>query len=359
MNAYLANLSDRERRLLGIAGVLVGCIVVYLIVSPAMNFLNDLDETIADREFQLKQYTEHAARAEDVDTAYAKIAREHGSDMTQQAIHDSLRAELLRLAARDMPAPGQGVVAANANQRLVSFRDLPEGTLTAGLEGYREYTIEVRTITGSLSDHIEFLKRIQQSPIALRVKRLELLRQHNAKNQATAVIELARVVVDGVPLDGIADVAAVEKATMVNGGFELYDEAIATFPGWIVEGATMDREIGYESEGGYCVRVTAESGNATLYQELTIAGGSTYECSIDLASMNETLIRVADEAGVFLGEPMHTVPEGALTRYTFRFTAPGESRDPVSIRMPVIQFTEAGHGAYIDNVKLRYVEDGE
>ncbi len=356
MNGFLAKMSQRERRLLTISAVLIACVLAYLVITPAIDYVTALDERIADREFQLIQYSEHAARASAVDTEYAKVAREHGSDLTQQAIHDSLRAELLRLAAREMPEPGQGVVATNPNARLVSFRDLPEGTLTSGLEGYREYTIEVRTVTGAINDHIEFLKRIQQSPIALRVKKLELIRQHNQIGQATAVIELARIVVDGVPLEQVAVEGAAQRATIVNGGFEEYDDILKSFAGWETEGATLAQNAGWATEGKLCAALTPEDANAAIYQELTVSSGTTYECSVDVIGMADARVGVADDAGEFIGEPIAAAPQGAAMRYTFRFANPGKAR---AIRMPMIRLNAEAEAAYIDNVVLTEVSESE
>jgi type II secretory pathway component PulM len=177
-----------ERRLALIALTLAVASAVYLIVVPALRSLAELDRQIEQREQELITDTELAARSETVDREFAKIATEHSSKWSKQEIHDRLRQEIDRLALQDPKGGGAP---------LVQIPVLPAGKLIEGGKDFREYQLTFKLKPAPIGAVIEYLKRLHESPQALRIDGLELTRAPDS-TLVVAQIDVTRTVVSGM-----------------------------------------------------------------------------------------------------------------------------------------------------------------
>lgn len=350
--AYWVKMNPRERTLASLVGAMLVVGLAYGVVVPAQRYLQSLDEEIVAYEQQVMNDAVLLERSAAVDKAFAAIAAEHGSALTQYEIHDGLRKEIFRLTMRDMPATADAMTGAAATgQQILQFIELPEGTLTEGEEGYREYAIEFTTRPGTLSDHMLFLRRIQDSPMSLRVTRFDMVRAPEANALVSAVIGLARTVVDGVPPE-IAALAAGAGGTIRNGGMEGWDEGVGP-PGWSAEGALLSRDTDHAEEGGYAVRVEAVDEVARFHQDMELRSGRTYRLSFVAAAAGEVTASVGSGDKRY-GEPLDI--GGGLKRYTVQFAVAPDD-DGGAIRAPEFVLTPAGSVAYIDDVTLDVVTE--
>lgn len=349
--AYWVKMNPRERALAGLTGALLAAGLAYGVVVPAQRYLQYLDEEIVAYEQQLTNDAMLMERAPAVDKAFAAIAAEHGSELTKYEIHDGLRKEIFRLTMRDMPATADAMTGtAAAGQQILQFIELPEGTLTEGEEGYREYAIEFTTRPGTLSDHMLFLRRIQDSPMSLRVTRFDMVRAPEANALVSAVIGLARTVVDGVPPE-IAALAAGAVDALRNGGMEAWDEAAGP-PGWTAEGVQLSRDTDHAEEGDYAVRVEATEDAGRFYQASTLRSGRTYRLGFVASAQGGATVSAGSGDEPY-GEPVAI--DGPLKRYTLRFAIP-DADDGEAVRVPEFNLP-MGSVAYIDDVTLDVVTE--
>jgi len=355
MMAYWHRMSSRERLLFGVTAALVIGLALYIVIAPARAHLQELDDRIGDLEFRLQEYTRVIERSPQVNAAYAKIAEEHGTDLTKEEIHDGLRNELVRLALRDMPPPGQAPQdTGNPGARLINWVQLPEGDLNTGLQGYREYSIEFKTAHTSISNVVDFLRRIQESPYALRVRKLEIIRAPQAESSVMAVIDLARIVVDGVPEEIASMVAETHGVNLLeNPSFEQVSTDGQRFPAWTVQNGQTTEERTQFTDESRSMRLTANAGGATVFQEIQLEGGATYSMSLDMAADGPARIGVATPSGQSYQGAVDIAGPGDFARHTLRFTVEGEPGAVIPLRAPVIETPQPGASIVLDNVVLK------
>ncbi|MFP4172761.1 MAG: type II secretion system protein GspM [Candidatus Hydrogenedentota bacterium] len=349
-------LSLREQGLaIAAAGLLLGSII-YFVVSPAIDRLERADAQIQRLESELVQYTALLNRRERVDREFAKIAEDHSVEWTAEEIHDGLRREIDRVSLEDPPSPD--VVreggAPGGGGRVVTIDEIPEGQLSDAGEGYREYQIGFRTSPAILSDITVFLRRLQESPQALRVHMLELSRTSPDSNEIVATFEITRTVVDGIPDDVEREAQRLFAADLLeNGSFEQWDAGQENFPGWLHVDSEVRASERFVTAGEQSLELEPASAPGRVYQEVEITGGETYEMAFDMAATGPARVRVIDaESDEALEGGVQPSPNERVKRYAARFTAPGDSGAPRRVRAPVLEVLESDAVAYLDNARL-------
>lgn len=184
MSSLWSRLGSGERRLAWAALVVLGVAVVLSGAQRAVDRQCGLQERLAALENEVVSSTSEVALSRRVAARYAALAVAHASGLTEAQISDGLQSELDRLSLR--PESGKQLL-------KVVYR--PEGVLTA-CAGYREYQTTFTTQPTSLAAVAEFLSRLQQSPQALRVDRIDLRRDNPAARSVVAQITVTRTVVD-------------------------------------------------------------------------------------------------------------------------------------------------------------------
>lgn len=349
-------LSLREQWLaIAAVGLVVGS-VIYFVVSPAMERLNRVDAEIQRLESDLVQYTTLLNRRERVDREFASIAEDHSVEWSAEEIHDGLRREIDRVSLEDPPSPD--VVreggAPGGGGRVVTIDEIPEGQLSDAGEGYREYQIGFRTSPAILPDIAVFLRRLQESPQALRVNMLELNRTSPDSNRIVATFEITRTVVDGIPEDVEREAQRLFAGNLLeNGSFEEWDPGQERFPGWVNEDSVVRASDRFVTSGEQSLQLEPASAPGRLYQEVELTGGETYELEFDMAATGPARVRVID---VESGEPLEGEVEPSqgerIKRYAARFTAPGDNGAPRRVHAPVLEVLESDTVAYLDNARL-------
>ncbi|MBM3290259.1 MAG: hypothetical protein FJY92_08925 [Candidatus Hydrogenedentes bacterium] len=353
MTDRFAKLSANEKRLSMMVAALVVVAMVLFIGLRCKDALDLLDETIASQELALIDFAHYAALAGPVDEAYGAMAQQHSSEWTQEEIHDRLRTEIARLSLRDAPA------ASKPGELLVDIRSWPVGALDDSGEDYRTYQIKFRTEPAHINNLAQFLERLQQSPQALRVDYLELLRQPQS-TVVTADLRVTRTVIGkgAAPAPPDAQPAApVEPPRtgnlLTNAGFAEWDAQASSAPGWSANDATLSTEEELANGGGTALSVQAQGANAELYQVQDLRAGATYTVSFVARSSGAAHMRIVDEStGVALQGAAPLVAGPAAYRYRFQFTAPGTGDTPVAMRAPSIVIADSGGVLVIDDVVL-------
>jgi len=354
-------LSSREQWLaIAAVGLLVGS-VVYFVVSPSMDRLDRVDAEIQRLESDLVQYTTLLNRRERVDRDFAAIAEDHSVEWSAEEIHDGLRREIDRVSLEDPPSPD--VVreggAPGGGGRVVTIDEIPEGQLSDAGEGYREYQIGFRTSPAVLSDLAVFLRRLQESPQALRVNMLELTRTAPDSNRIVATFEITRTVVDGIPDDVEREAQRLFAGNLLeNGDFEEWDAGQERFPGWLNEDSVVRASDRFVTSGEQSLELEPASAPGRVYQEVEVTGGETYELEFDMAATGPARVRIIDaESGEPLEGDIAASPDTQrIKRYAARFTAPGDNGSSRRVHAPVLEVLESDGVAYLDNARLVQVQ---
>lgn len=195
MGAYLEQLSARERRLLGLTGIVAGLFLVVLCVFSARQYLASLDDRIERLENDLVNVTAQVSMKDQVDREFDYVIAQHGSPWTLEEIHTNLRREVYRLALRKPPPPGLDPRPGSDN--LVTIPSLAQGSLSANdEERYREYRVQVSVPTAPVADGIRFLERLLTSPQLLRIEHFDLLRDPMTPDVARFSYDVTRTVIN-------------------------------------------------------------------------------------------------------------------------------------------------------------------
>lgn len=199
-------LSERERRLAQMVGVLAVLFVGMVSVPMALGNLQDLNGNIASLQDTILNYTGQIAIKDSVNAQYAKVATQHSSEWDDKEISDRLKAEINRLAQKNPPGlrpDGTPVSMVGSGGVLVNIPGLGEAEFTPGGDGFRSYTIEVGIPNADIMDIIEYVKRLQGSPQSLRVDEF-MVDRNPMTTLAHARMTITRIVIDseGGELEG-------------------------------------------------------------------------------------------------------------------------------------------------------------
>jgi len=347
-------LSQRERRLALVTGLVLLVFVGYFVLATALDRLDTLDVTVASLESELVHLTQLSEQAEVVDRAFNAIAEQHSSEWTQEEIADRLRREITRLAAKNAPPPGHTV--APGSPALVGIPTLPSGALDARAEGYRQYHIKFKTDPASIQDIVVFLARLQESPQALRLHEVELLRRSPELPLVIATIGVTRTVIgdEVAPAQSAASPPPpVLKNLIQNAGFEEWDSAGSRFLEWESEQAQLASSPEHATEGTACLNAQALAPQATVYQKVSLVAGEQYDLYLDAMATGGAKLAVVDEVlASMLFDPVEFRADGKVYQYHIRFTAPGNSGTSVTLRVPYIVLEGEGDTLSLDNVTL-------
>lgn len=357
MKNPLANLSARERRLALIVVALLVAGTAYLGILRASDHLALLDAGIESLEQELLHLERLAQRADTVNEAFEEIAEQHSSQWSQAEIHDRLVQEITRLAARDVPPPGE--VPPKDAEKLVSIPSWPSGVLADGGEDYRTYRIELRCQPGRIEDVALFLSRLQQSSQALRLEQVELARPAQS-GQVQATVTVARTIIDdegaGSRGDGGNGEAQPAVADLMrNGGFEEWQEGLPAQ--WEAEGLTAEPETDVFTEGqrGLCARLEGAWGQ--LWQEHEAEGRQRFRLELDVRCKGSAKLGVCVAGGKgYLGRPVEVRSDGRFHRYRLLVRLPG-TEGVVTFQAPHIVLEEGSDYLQVDNVSLIPLED--
>jgi hypothetical protein len=358
MIAQWEKMSTREQSMFTITILLVLIFVSVMTTSAAMGTLRGLDDDVDRLEQTLINYTQQVERSPAVDIAFARITNQHGSQMTKEEIHDGLRREILRLSSLNMPSPGQDSI--TPGKRIVQWNSLPEGELKTGLVGYREYTIKFTTAQGSFQNFILFLRRLNESPQALRVQQLTLQRNFDSEETVLGSLEVARTVVDGVPDDIVEMMAENDpnRNLISNSSFEKWYADQALFEDWKSIGLVISRDEESATLDTQCLNAKANSDGAMLFQEVPLDGGATYTLSFDMAAQGPVNVQIQDAAGTAYEGGLTLVAETDDTarlykRYTMEFTVDEQQGKKKALRVPAVTLLKTGATVLLDNVQLK------
>lgn len=191
MSNPLERMNPRERLLLSLTGGMIMLAGFFLLGRTAIATVRGLDSNIGERELELENLSQQNAQADAVNAAYARVVKEHSSDLTVAEIHDALRREIFELTHMTMPAKGDKPA---RTVQYVRIPTLQEGTLTEG-EGHREYQIRFQIPATSLEGLLLFIERIEASDQLLRVDSVEVARPPQME-AVSAVMQITRVVLD-------------------------------------------------------------------------------------------------------------------------------------------------------------------
>jgi hypothetical protein len=316
-------LSASERRLAGIVGVLAVLFALYAAALPALEYLRDLDYRIETREMEVLNMTRQAAQSYAVDTRYRRLAEQHSTSWTEAEIRDGVQRELDRLALRDPDESKSG--------RLVQISSRPSGSLM-NYSGYREYQTTFSTSPGDIRSLTEFLRRIQESPQALRIDRLDLRRPDPRQDDVVAEFQVTRVVVDRGAEEGLEDLSPAP----VVGGWTGVDCALEPLDGGIV-------------------KASATEAGALLYQVHELVAGKKLRLSVEVGADGTARLGVLNlktgkptgaEAPVAVGEPR---------AYAAEFVIPGTAGEKVALGIPCVVIEAEGTTVTAARVTLEEV----
>ncbi len=349
-------LSQRERRLALVTGLLVIAFLAFFAVAMALDQVDTLDVTAASLESELVHLTQLSRQADKVERAFNIIAEQHSSEWTQEEIHDRLRREITRLAAKNAPPPGHTVEP--GSPALVGIPALPSGALDARGEGYRQYHSKFKTGPASIQDIVVFLARLQESPQALRLDEVELFRRSPELAQVVATVGVTRTVIgDEVasarPGTRQAAPPPVQENLIKNAGFEEWDSAGSRFSEWESEQIQLASKPEHATEGAVCLSARASAPQAMVYQKVNLVAGEPYDLYLDVMATGGARLAVVDDMlASMLFDPVELKADGKAYQYHIRFTAPGNPGAGVTLRVPCVVLEGEGDTLSLDNVRL-------
>ncbi len=341
-------LNPRERLLMGIVAAMVFGALGYAMFTSAMETLDNQLAAIDRLEVRLINYSRQFARQEPVDAAFSQISSQHSVAWTAEEIQDRLGSEIYRLARQNPGEPGS----AGSGSFIVEIPSLPAGDLESFEGGYREYTLEFKTGRVHIDHLLTFLRRLAESPQALRIEAIDIQRPPESANQCVAVIRVKRTVVDGVVEDAFLDGAPTDQRSapvLANASFEEQDEAGA-FPGWLAPGCELEADRERATHAQQALRANAASEAGRIYQTLELEGGATYLMRLDVQADTPITLGVWDDDEKRLFDGAAQVEPGETPqRYRIAFTVPGDA--PRQVRVPYIAFRDAG-SVVLDHVAV-------
>ncbi len=359
MKGFVKRMSAREVALGVVVLAALASAVAALVVLLAFRSLEAMDEDIARLEDELLTYSQRVKEGENVNRAFEQIAREHSSAWTQVEIHDRLRKEIGRLSLQALPPPGTDVVTGGqaSGPHLVDILTLADGQLTESGKGYREYQIAFDVQPTVFSNVVMFLRRLQESPQALRIQALDLKRQPDS-TAVSAHVTVTRIVVDtgsgpGVP--GGSSLGDVALSSVRNGSFEQWDAEKKAFPEWRSQDCLVGQARELAVDGQACLRAEASGAAAAVYQELSLPGGETYEVSLALLTKGSAMLGVEDlGANVSFAGGRTIDTKGQPMACRVRFTVPGKAGELARVGVPFVRVAEGG-ALFLDAVVMRGV----
>lgn len=347
--------SARERRLFVLTAAALLAALSFIAVLRALDRIDLLDANVAALEQRLRAYTEQMVVADKVYHAFQRIALQHSSQWTQEEIHDRLRVEIARLSMREAP-PAGSPLPASSGAALVEIRQMPIGTLEDSDAGYRSYQIDFRTEPTSIQNLTTFIQRLQQSPQALRIDSLDIIRDPLSA-QVTARLRVTRTIIDDAdaPVPAVVmEEPAVRPVNIArNPGFEVWDANTSRFPDWEFEGLAAAKQIDGATEGYACLHARTNGPIGQIYQLQDLRPGTNYDLYLDACLSGQGIVRIAEgESGTPLPGEQSLRTDGKPYRYHLRFTAPEGTRASVALRAPLIVLQGEGAVLQLDNIVL-------
>ena len=337
-------LSQRERRLAALVGLLLPLFLVAFIVRSAMMQVSELDTTISRLQDDVLSYTHLMALKRSVESQYEKVAAQHSSEWTAPEIQDRLRQEIYRLSKR-VPPPlddnGIPVQTESSDIELVRIPALQQGTLRAGAKEYREYLLDFQIPSAKFSNIVDFIERLQNSPQSLRVDALELVRDPSSDN-CSANIGITRTIASGAQLD--------EEETQSAG--KENDEMDRA--NWTCKGAELSRNLLCSQRGKQSLGGTVREADAELAMIRSLPARRAFDLYLDITVSGKGTVAVSGLGGAgFSGTPADLTPDNQPYRVHLQFTVPGEEGTRTRVKVPCIQLAEPGSSVEIRNVVLR------
>ena len=365
MSGYWEKLSFRERALAIFVALLLAVGLSYLVVTSALDHLDRQEAEIDRLEQQLVNFSRHMERRGRVDAAFGQIAAQHSSEWSGEEIYDRLGSEIYRLARQDPGEPGS----AGSGPDIVAIPQLPPGELAYNTEGYRTYTVEFRTNDAPVDNLIAFMRRLEESPQALRIESIDIRRSPDQLGVGQATIRVNRTVVDGVeeaseivdapgddrPLDWMPTTATARTAELAPFGSFEQIETDGAIEGWISENCKVTPATRWVTDGKRSARIEATEPGGLFAQSVELVGGRSYTMSIDVKSDVPLTISVMDlESAVTYDGQVEIDSNGSLRTYTLAFSVAGSGVR--TMHAPAIQIHETGGSAIIDRVRIRPFE---
>jgi hypothetical protein len=166
-------LTDRERRLLLIGGVLTVLAALYaVVIDPLLDRIDVLDQQLATKTRAIREL---AALAED---------------------YRPLQTRLTQLEARMAPAGGgfslpsfleETASATRIRDRIAAMQ--PQ--VVPPSQGYKEYSVEVRFDGVALPSLLDFLGRLEASPTLIQIKRFHMKPRYDAPHFFEASLRIS------------------------------------------------------------------------------------------------------------------------------------------------------------------------
>jgi hypothetical protein len=334
------------------AGGAVGLMIVYLMIMPAVLYIDGLNMQIDSLEDEVYNSTAQAARSEVVSKRYDELASEHSTGWTEAEINDGLQRELDRLSLAGAPDKKTG-----RPGKLLEITYRPEGQLT-DFNGYREYQTTFSTRLSYIAPIAEFVRRIQESPQALRIDKLDLRRDNPNTKHIVAQITVTRTVVEGKEIAELAAPVELPKGNFArNASFETWDASNAVLPDWVLVGAAVSPDAAHAVDGKSAVKVVATDANAMIYQTHKLVAGQKYRIAVLAATKNEAVFQVVDgTTRARLPGAQTMVADGNMYEYALNeFVAPGTAGEEVELGIPCVVLPEKGSVVFLDKAVLEAV----
>lgn len=359
MSKLLQKLSKREKVLFGATLGVALLAVVYFGGRRAIQTIDMMNTQIDQMETTLLGLRQMEARGRSIEEAYTQVAAHHSSAWTEQEIHDRLRLEIYRLAMENPPPEDRPelvrVVTASDFKQLVTIPALRQGTLREDEGGYREY--QLRIVIPELTpvrNVVEFLRRLQESNHSLRIDAVEMVRAPDATQLNNIRIDVTRTVVDTGAVDAGQTLIAGASTQLRNPGFEVWPQDLGMPEAWEFEGIQMAPDPQQATEGQFALRAEALDDGATVFQQVALTAGRTYEVSADIAVTGKARFTVASADGTEeLPGAQALDGDGVAYRYSAHLVPPGDPGQTVQLRIPQIVLEDQGTAVVIDNVVLR------
>ena len=339
-------LLPREQRLGAVVAVLCLIMVCVMTGRKARNTISDLDRSIAQMQDAILNYTYQIGVKEGVERQYGGVAAQHSSAWSEAEIHDRLGQEIHRLAQKVPPQLDEDGIpySTTTNELLVKIPSLQQGTLSDGGKGYREYRLSFQVPNTESQPVLDFIERLQGSPQSLRIDGLELMRSPLG-TKVTANIDVARVIVDGAPEEVEASENHGARPTLAQ-EMDLAD--------WHAQGGALSLVKEQLTKAENALRFETAGEGAEAYLVRSLPSHATYDVYVDLTSMGDGLIGVAqDRDGVTLPDTEPLRNDGKPYRYHFQFTAPGDPGNRVRLRAPYIQVESPSSKIYVSHLVFR------
>ena len=199
MSIKFKSLTSREQRLLALTLTLLIVIVVGVAGYKGYDHLRIMDRRISSIEQELLNLNEQILQQDTVEAAYSQVVSEHSTVLTKEEIHDSLRREILRLRLSNPDIPESEQKGSEEEKYIVQIPVLREGLLSEEGEGYREYQIRFRVPSCTIKNALEFLKRLEESDLLLRIDSYEMTRPHTS-TRISLMIEVTRTVLSEIEI---------------------------------------------------------------------------------------------------------------------------------------------------------------